>query len=115
MVGSALGKTVGEPTMQDNPPVRLCYYGIGSNARAVLVRYQTGTSADYFAQARAGFESHGEKTADVAGVGDQAYSSLLGSVSTLVARKGGTEVLITAPASLDGERQLMLQILPKLS
>jgi hypothetical protein len=114
-VASVLGKTVSEPTPQDdNPPVRVCNYAAGANPRSVIIRYETGSDAARFGQARAEFESHGEKTADVTGVGDQAYSSLLGSTGTLVARKGSTEVLITGPAGIDAERQLMLQILPKV-
>jgi hypothetical protein len=51
----------------------------------------------------------------VPGVGDEAYSFTVGSglyqTATMVARRGGVEILITAPASLGSVQTLMARLL----
>ena len=69
----------------------------------MIVRFETGMTASSFAAARAQFASHGESTSDLRGLGNEAYSSSFGSgqyqTNTVVVRKGGTELLVTGPAT----------------
>ena len=59
-------------------------------------------------------KSNFNSTTDVSGVGDEAYSSVLASYTTLVARKGTVEIEITSKASLAAERALMLTLFAEL-
>ncbi len=113
-VNAHLGVNAANPVATVNGPVTVCMYAVGSNDSGVIVRFQSGMDHAGFIAARAGFTSSGQTTSDVGGVGDEAYSSILADFTTLVARKGTVEILITAKASLDAERGLMLELLGKV-
>jgi hypothetical protein len=113
-VKAHLGVQAAEPRATTNGPVTVCAYAVGGNENGVIVRFQTGFSHSAFLTGRDGFTQSGQPTADVAGVGDEAYSSALADFNTLVARKGTVEILITAEASVDAERGLMLELLAKV-
>jgi hypothetical protein len=109
VVNEALGTNVGEATPTKNGIVTVCQYdGGGAN---IIVRFQTESSGNAFQRGRDGFTESGQDTTDVAGVAEQAYSSSLGGINTLVARKGALEVLITAPAPIDKEKALAAKLL----
>ena len=115
-VNAALGTSVGAPSTVVNGTVTVCTYK--QSTGAVIVRFDTASSAAKFAEARAGFGSHGETAVTASGFGDEAYTSTLGSgsyvTSTIVARKGSTELLITGPASVAQVEALATQVLDKL-
>ncbi len=113
-IEAALGVQAQSPSAEPNGDVTVCLYPGNSNPRNTTIRYETGTSAAAFATEKTQFDSSGQKTTAVSGVGDQAYSSTLGKYNTLVVLKGDTELLITAPASLAKIQALAEQILPKL-
>ena len=102
LIKSALGLAVPAPQATPNGSVLVCTYGKLGQAKQVIVRFETGESAAAFAAARKQFDAHGEPTKTFAGLGVPAYSSVIGSGaylnSTVVALKGGTELLVTAPA-----------------
>ncbi|MHB8680979.1 MAG: hypothetical protein ACYDA2_02645 [Acidimicrobiales bacterium] len=117
-VNAALGTNVGSPSAQPNGSVTVCTYTSSSPIATVIVRFQTGMSMSDFATARAQFDQHGETTTSVSGLGDAAYSSSAGTgqyqQNTIVVLKGSTELLITAPASLDQVEALARQVLPSI-
>jgi hypothetical protein len=104
LIKSALGLAVPAPQATPNGSVLVCTYGQVGQGKQVIVRFQTGESMPAFAAARKQFDAHGEPTKTFAGLGLPAYSSVLGSGvyvnSTVVALKGSTELLVTAPAPL---------------
>lgn len=75
-------------------------------------------SAADVARGRQGFSEHGQTTTDVAGIGDVAYSSTLGTgpeaINTLVVLKGNTEVLISVASDLAHVEGLARIILGKI-
>ena len=118
-VNAALGTLVGAPNInRSNPPVSVCTYSGGTPFRTVIVRAQGGQDAAGFALEKEAFNRNGQTTTDVPGYGDEAYSSVLTagsiSVSTLVARKGDVEILITSRSTLDQIGLLMGQVLVKV-
>jgi hypothetical protein len=82
-------------------------YAVGSNPSGVIIRFQIHEDHAGYMRGRAGFSS----TSDVSGVGDEAYSAVIASYTTLVARKGTVEILLTAKAALASEKSLMLILL----
>ncbi len=119
-VNAALGTAVTAPQVNGTNPLTVCTYSGGTPLKAVIVRFQTGEDPAIFASGKAGFNSNGQATTDVSGYGDEAYSSLLQGaagtigVSTLVARKGDVEVLITAPTALAPVGVLMEKVLSQV-
>jgi hypothetical protein len=110
LVTAQLGVAVGDPEVTTTTLVTTCLYPAGSNPAGVIIRFQIREDHAGFLVGRAGFSS----SADVSGVGDEAYSNVLASITTLVARKGTVEILITAHAGLPAERSLMLILLAKV-
>jgi hypothetical protein len=110
LVTQQLGVSVGDPKVTTTTLVTVCQYTVGSNPSGVLIRFQI--HADH-----AGY-SHGREalsdSADVSGVGDEAYTIVIAAYRTLVARKGTVEILITSKAGLAAERGLMLILLAKV-
>jgi hypothetical protein len=116
LVGGKLGFALTGPNVDRGPTATICTYDNPSTpAQAATVQITTGATPASFAKTRQGFAGHGEVMADVAGLGDQAYSATLAVANvtntTLVARKGGTEVLITTTAPADRVPGLMTAIL----
>jgi hypothetical protein len=72
---------------------------------AVIIRYDTRTSASRFAKYRTSFERRGLKLGPITGLGDQAYyfADQAGhtTVTTVVLLKGSLQVLVTGTAALD--------------
>lgn len=110
-VKAALGITVTAPLVTKNGPVTVCQF---MNGTGLLVRFQTSETASLFAAGRKSFAQHGEPTKIVNGVGTKAYSSSIGSTSTIVVLKGKIELLITANVSLPKVVALAKLILPSL-
>lgn len=116
-VSSALGVTVSAPTVVNNAPVTVCYFPKGSFSKFATVRLQTNMTSSSFATGRAGFGQHGEPTSAVNGLGEQAYSSVIGSgkyaISSIVVLNQGEELLISAPATLAAVESLARSELAK--
>ena len=105
VVKSTLGFSVSEPQESfDETEIECTYRAIGTS-NALVVKFRTGQDAASFARTRHDSDSTGKPTTDVTGVGDQAYASSdeFGDMvsNTLVARKGSTQLLVTAPAPVD--------------
>ena len=115
-VNAALGTAVTARHLDTNPPATVCTFAGGTPSRTVIVRFQTGQDTYTFADDKAVYDSGGQTTTAVSGYGDEAFTSVLpvpGSigVTTLVARKGDVEVLISAPTALGPIETLMQKIL----
>ena len=111
-----LGFALTGPNVDRGPAATICTYdNPSSQAQSATVQIMTGATPATFATGRRGFSGHGEVVADVPGLGDQAYSATLAVANitntTLVARKGGIEVLITTTAPADRVPALMAAIL----
>jgi hypothetical protein len=110
LVTEKLGITVGDPTAHSTILVTSCLYAIGSNPNGVVIRFQIDDDHALFVDGKSDFPS----TSDVSGVGDEAYSAVLASYTTLIARKGTIEIEITSKAALATEKGLMLDLLAKV-
>jgi hypothetical protein len=116
LVGGKLGYALTGPNVDKGPAATICTYdNPSSQLQSATVQITTGATPASFTTGRNGFTGHGEVVADVAGVGDQAYSATLAVANvtntTLVARKGSYEVLITTTAPADRVPGLMTAIL----
>jgi hypothetical protein len=116
LVGGKLGFPLTGPNVDRGPAATICTYDNPANqAQSATVQLTAGATADSFARTRNGFANHGETVNDVAGLGDQAYSATLSVANvtntTLVARQGSTEVLITTTAPADRVPALMTAVL----
>jgi hypothetical protein len=112
-VKSALGITVGSPSVTKNATVTVCLF---ATMPGLLVRFETNETASLFALGRRSFGQHGEPTKTVNGLGTKAYSSTLagGKSNTIVVLKNKTELLITANEPLAKLKALAKLILPSL-
>jgi hypothetical protein len=117
VVGAALGDTL-DPAAEtrNGDTVVVCDYR-GSKTGLVKVRIQTDSSAAAFAVEKKGFAGAGMPTKDEA-FADEAFSNVLGSgqttVTTLVARKGSVEILVTAKTTVAQEKALLTQLFARL-
>ena len=112
-VKSAVGITVGSPSVTRKGPVTVCLF---TSTPTLLVRFETNASAALFAAGRKGFTQHGEPTKTVHGLGTAAYSSSFagGKSNTIVVLKSTTELLVTGPEPLPKLVALAKLILPSL-
>lgn len=114
-VGSALGLTLGKQVSTLEGPVSVCAY-LGKYM--VMVRYQTGESANQFKQGQQSLSSLHQTVRAVSGVGDKAYFASVGTAhgasNTLAALSGSVAVFVTAPRPLATERALMKHLLAKI-
>ncbi|MEU7529129.1 hypothetical protein AB0A74_25605 [Saccharothrix sp. NPDC042600] len=116
VVGAALQLNLAHPKQTVNQNVVVCQYeGGGVNT---MVRFQTETDADAFAQGKKGFTDSGQRVTDLGGFFDEAYTSTLGAgevvQNTLVARKGDTEILVTSAANFEQEKKLVTELFGRL-
>jgi len=118
LVGNTLGfgPALTGPNVDRGPTATICTYDNPSRqAESATVQITAQATPASFASGRNGFATHGEAVTDVAGLGDQAYSATLSVANvtntTLVARKGSTEVLINTTAPADRVPALMTAIL----
>jgi hypothetical protein len=103
-VTQIVGFTVKAPLVAGSGPVVLCTFTPDSVADssavgAVVIQKTTGITAASFAATRKAFEAGGQKTVDLPGLGDDAYSSAFGAGTFVTAivgvRKGTTQVIVT--------------------
>jgi hypothetical protein len=96
-IKSALGIAVGTTKVTTAGSSTTCTY----THSTMIVKVSGGFSPASFAADRKSFDSHGEPTKTVVGLGSSAFSSTIGvgaySTNTIVVLKGATELLITAP------------------
>jgi len=116
LVSAKLGFTLTGPNLDHGPAATICTYDSPSNqSQSATVQITTGATPASFAKGRTGFAGHGETVSDIAGLGDQAFSATLSMANvtntTLVARKGSNEVLITTTAPADRVPALMTAVL----
>jgi len=116
-VNSALGTSFGDPKMTSKDDVVVCLYTDTSSSLTGTVRFQKSTTHQAFTVERQSMDAAGQKTTDLDGAGDEAYSStfqasnLIPELNTVVALKGSHEVLITASAPIDKEKDLANKLL----
>jgi hypothetical protein len=116
LVSQKLGFTLSGPNVDRGPAATICTYdNPSSTAQSATVQITAQATPATFAASRNGFAGHGEVVSDIPGLGDQAYSATLSVANvtntTLVARKGSNEVLITTTAPAGTVPGLMAAIL----
>jgi hypothetical protein len=115
LVKADLGLVVKAPTASRQGPVLVCQYASAGAPQALLVRYETGVTHRSFVFGRSQFDQHAEPTAALAGLGTEAYTSRFTAgpltETTVVARQGGLEVLVTSAAPQAGEVKLVRTLL----
>jgi hypothetical protein len=117
-VSAALGLQATGPQSTVVEPATTCRYAVGGNESGVIVRFQTGETAGTFEAEKSNFHTSGQQTTDLAGVGDEAFTSTLGAGSivtnTVMTRQGDTTLLVTAGAPLDKIEAYVRDLLKKL-
>ena len=92
-------------TLTRGPTTECAYIAVRATNAAVIIRYDTDTSASRFVDYRTSFERRGLKLGPITGLGDQAYyfADQAGhtTVTTVVLLKGSLQVLVTGTAALD--------------
>ena len=121
MVGGALGMKLAAPEETVNSSIVLCRYKPASGVKNALIRFSTQSDAATFAAGKKGFTtgmgaSMKLKISNVPGFVDEAYTNTLTAgmgikTTTLVARSGSLEVLVSADATLTQEKTLLTEIL----
>lgn len=119
VVNAKLGTSFGDPSVNGQGDVLVCNYTDAAKGSTAIVRFESGVSS--LKTSRDGFTSTNQTTSDLAGLGDEAFTSVLAvsnglvpPTNTVVTRRGGVSLLITSQASLDAEQALARELLPKL-
>ena len=98
-VSAAAGFAVSPAVAGGAAPVFLCTYKATNGTGLVLIRKQTGVEDAIFQGDRAAMNGTGEPTTDLPGIGDKAYSSVIGkgdfTTSTVVTLHGKNEILVS--------------------
>jgi hypothetical protein len=119
MIDSSLDLNVTDPQETIVNSTSTCGYTEGGAPSPLILQLVTKATGAEFASAVQGFKSHGQDPTPVAGLGDEAASVTLAaagvSTTTVMARQGSSQVLVSASATLDQVTKLVKQILPNLS
>jgi len=105
VIATALSESMTFPETLAHESTTECVYRSKEGTTAILIRYDTDSSASTFAKSKETFERRGQKLGAITGLGDQAYyfSEQTGqvSVTTVVLLEGTLQLLITGSATLD--------------
>ncbi len=108
-----LGITYQAPATTATAKERNCNYFSGEGIAGV--HFQIIPSAADFNAIKVGMSVGGRTVADISGLGDEAFSSVLaaagGNQNTVGARKGTFVVILTSRASLDKEQAFVAKLL----
>lgn len=105
-IRATLGLSVASPRVQTFGPAVAClYFRGGTAANPVVVRVQTGESADAFHTGRVQLSAEGQPTTPLPALGGGAYASVVGFGNSVISctvavLRGGTELRVMAPAPL---------------
>lgn len=114
-IGSTLRVKPGDAKRTVNDTVIECHYQVNGNRMPVLVKFQLQTNAEKFAARKQEYAGH-LPTVDIPGLLDEAYATSDTPVvepikiNTVVARKGSTEILVTAPSSIVADKLFIERI-----
>lgn len=116
VVGTAAKDPVGEPTESRAEGTLMCSYD-GAKVGHLIVRIQGDQTAAGFATARRGFDDNGTPTTPLTGFEEEAYAGVTGSgsyrVTTVVARRGSTEILVTGKLGVPEGKALIKQLMDR--
>jgi hypothetical protein len=89
----------------------------GTGVQSIVIGYNSGATTTSFALNRAALRSRGDQLGKILGMGDEAYYAVAHTggttVTTVVARKGSEQVLVTGTATLTELETLAEQALAK--
>jgi hypothetical protein len=113
-----LGGTYAEPKEIRTGSITVCSYTAAGALGAVTIRVDVASNATKFAGARTALTANKQRASVVAGLGDEAFSAALSAggltVTTLDARLGATEILISSGADVAHEKALVKSLFPAL-
>lgn len=120
LIDATLGLKMHEPIASFSADEVHCdYRPVDDDGPAIVVQFLLGHDHESFAAYRLEIEDPSEPSADLSGVGDEAFyrRSVFDAFVTHVvaARKGSVVLLVNAPSSLDEVRDLMVQVLAQLA
>jgi hypothetical protein len=116
-VNGILGTSYAEPDATTNGSVTVCTFASADKLQNGIVRFEEATAS--LKAERDSFGASGQSTNDLAGVGDEAFSSTTGgsglipATNTVVARKGTKNVQVVSQASIELEAKLANDLLSK--
>jgi hypothetical protein len=119
LIDETLGLQMQEPIASFTADEVHCdYVAVEAGDPTLVVQFLLGQDHDTFAAYREAVENPSEPSADLTGVGDEAFyrfSEFASPVSYFaVARKGSVVLLVEAPSSLEDVTDLMVQVLAQL-
>lgn len=119
LIAETLDLQLREPTASFTPEeVRCTYLPVAEGAPSLQIRYRIGQDHASFAALRASTEDEGAETAELPGVGDEAfYTATEFEViveHTVFARRGTVVVVVSAPATIEDATELIGRIVAQL-
>jgi len=116
-IQAEVGVTVAIPGTSVHGKSTLCTYKAANLGQSIVIGYNSGATATSFAQNRTALRSRGDQLGKILGLGDEAYYAVAHTggttVTTVVARKGSEQVLVTGTATLTELETLAEQALAK--
>ncbi len=114
-IQSVVGVAVASPSASGRGTTTLCTYKAANLADSVIVGFDSAATTTSFQTDRAGLRRHGDKVGKILGLGDEAFYAVATSggatVTTVVARKGSEQVLVTGTGAMTGLERLAEQAL----
>ena len=99
-----IGESVGSPRSVVQGGTTDCTYKSANPSHAVLIRYNTHSSASTFQSEMAAYAAAGHQLTPVPAIGDEAFAFITpsgpGTKTTLVARRGTTQVVVTGTPTM---------------
>lgn len=117
LVNDGLGTSVGEANKGGNDDNIICSFIDAKTNYPVTVTVQQNVSHKMFETGKETTELTGQKAVDLPDAGDEAYSftfkasALSPELNTVVVRKGSVQVLVSAAAPIDKQRDLANKLL----
>jgi hypothetical protein len=103
-IGAELGVDVAGPSASVHGTTTICTYTAANLSDSVIIGYDSAATTRSFTTDRAGLRRRGDKVGKILGLGDEAFYAVATTggttVTTVVARKGSEQVLVTGTATL---------------
>jgi hypothetical protein len=118
LLTSVLGGSYGAPREIQTGPITVCGYTSPGALGAVTIRVDSSSDAARFAGAKAALVANKQVARVVKGLGDEAFSASLSAggvtLTTVDARKGAMEILVSSGATLAKEKALVAKLFTAL-
>ena len=116
-IQAEVGVAVASPSATVHGTTTLCTYKAADLGQSVIIGYHSGATTTSFDTDRASLRSRGEKVGKILGLGDEAFYAVATTggttVTTVVARKGSEQILVTGTGAMTALETLAEQALAK--